>query len=318
MKKFLIKILLFVLPILLIAIPLDFFISKNLKKSTTHAYGEYLVWNDIYSGQIDADIAIYGSSRSWVHISPEILEDSLNMSAYNFGIDALNFKFQYFRHQQLLKYNKKPKMIIVSGDIFSFEKEEEFYNHEQILPYMLWNKDYYKNRKIFNGYNTLDFIIPLIRYTGKTQELIHAFKLSANIKNPHPMRIKGYMGMQRTWNSDLEKAKKEHGSLKIKIDQDLLNLFDKFLIECKNNDIEVILVYSPEYIEGQTFIENRDEIMNLWEGFSEKHNILYLDYTQDSMCYNRDYFYNATHLNKNGSEIFSAKLAEDIKTLRGR
>lgn len=314
MKKFLIKILLFVLPILLIAIPLDFFITKNLKKSTTHAYGEYLVWNDIYSGQIDADIAIYGSSRSWVHISPEILEDSLNMSAYNFGIDALNFKFQYFRHQQLLKYNQKPKIIIVSGDTFSFEKEEGFYNHEQILPYMLWNKDYYQNRKTFSIYHDLDYAIPLIRYSGQTWDILRSLTIAAGLENTPPMRIKGYMGMQRTWNSDLEKAKQEHGSLKIEIDQEQLKLFDQFLTECAKQNIEVILVYSPEYIDGQTFIENRDEIMNLWEGFSEKHNLLYLDYTQDSMCYNRDYFYNATHLNKNGSEIFSAKLAGDIKT----
>ncbi len=309
MKKFLKKISLFVLPILLVAIPLDFFISNNLKKSVIHVDGEYLVWNDIYSGNIDADIAIYGSSRSWVHVSPEILEDSLGIKAYNFGIDALNFKFQYFRHQQYLKYNKKPNTIIISADIFSFEKEGGFYNHEQILPYMLWSYDYLKNRNLFSEYSTTSYILPLVRYSGEIFDIL----FDINLKNTTLTRIKGYMGMNRKWTGELESAKKEVGSLKIVVNKELLELFDLFLTECKKDNIKVIITYSPEYIEGKSFIENREEIMNIWESFANKHDLLYLDYTSDSICYNRDYFYNATHLNKTGSELFSAKLAGDIK-----
>jgi len=313
MKKFLKKISLFVLPIILVAIPLDFFISNNLKKSVIHVDGEYLVWNDIYSGNINADIAIYGSSRSWVHVSPEILEDSLRIKAYNFGIDALNFKFQYFRHQQYLKYNKKPNTIIISGDIFSFENEDGFYNHEQILPYMLWSKDYFKNKDSFSVYKNSDYLMPLVRYTGQTWDILRSIIVATNMENSSPKRINGYMGQNRKWTGELETAKKEIGSLKIVVDKELLELFDLFLIECEKNNIKVIIAYSPEYIEGKSFIENREEIMNIWKSFADKHNLLYLDYTSDSICYNRDYFYNATHLNKTGSELFSAKLAGDIK-----
>lgn len=65
MKRVIKKIFLFYLPIILLSYPLDKSISNYLKQSNK-CYGEYEVWNDIYSGKINADIAIYGSSRAWV------------------------------------------------------------------------------------------------------------------------------------------------------------------------------------------------------------------------------------------------------------
>ena len=40
-----------------------------------------------------------------------------------------------------------------------------------------------------------------------------------------------------------------------------------------------------------------------------------LDYTHMSLCEDTSYFYNAMHLNKKGSDIFSDSLANDIKKM---
>ncbi|HNQ66819.1 MAG TPA: hypothetical protein PKN32_00450 [Bacteroidales bacterium] len=295
--------------------PLDYLISNSLKKSVVHVDGEYLVWNDIYAGKINADIAIYGSSRAWTHIDPEILKDSLGLSAYNFGIDGLNFSLQYFRHKEYFKYNKRPEIIIVSGDIFTFEEEEGFYNHEQALPYMLFNKDYFESRELFKIFEKADFFIPLKRYLGQTWEMARAAILAIGLENEPPARIKGFMGIEREWSQDLLQAIKTKGNLKIKIDYKLLCLFMKFVKECKENNIKVILVYSPEYIEGRTFIVNREDVLGLWYRIAASRGLTFLDYTEDSIGKNRDYFYNSTHLNKQGSKLFSQKFAGDLKKL---
>lgn len=318
MKKILSKILIFVLPIIIIALPLDYLISSNLKKSVVHVDGEYLIWNDIYSKNINVDIAIYGSSRAWVHISPEILEDSLNLSAYNFGIDALNFEYQYFRHKEYLKNNPKPKYIIVSGDLFSFESEKGFYNYEQVLPYMLFNNDYYAYRESFKVFSWEDFYVPMTRYFGQTWEMARALYVATGLEKDPPARVHGYMGIERPWNNDLDLAVEKHGNLEVVIDKNLLKLFDRFISECKNDDIEVILVYSPEYIKGRRVVKNREDIMKLWYDVAEKHDLIFLDYSQDSICDNIEYFYNSTHLNKKGSQLFSARLAGDLKPLIGK
>lgn len=89
-------------------------------------------------------------------------------------------------------------------------------------------------------------------------------------------------------------------------------MFDTFLQECKNNNIKVTLVYTPEHIEGQNFISNRKEVIDLYKNFAEKYNLRFLDYSADSICLKKMYFYNTTHLNKKGSELFTKKLAQDL------
>jgi len=286
----------------------DYYISEKLKE-THNSPGEIEVWNDIYDKNIDADIAIYGSSRAWVHISPKIIEDSLNLKAYNFGMDGHNFWLQYLRNKEYLKYNKPPKVIILSVDVFSLAKRKDLYELNQFKPYMLWNSDIKKFTSSYDGFNFEDYYLPLIRYYGSMKASV--IKSSSN-KNPY--RNKGYRGMDRKWNNDLVQAKLEKKNLSIDIDSNTITLFNQFLLECKSNDITVILVYTPEHIDGQKFVKNRKEIINIYNDFSNKYDLLFLDYSSDDICLEKEYFYNASHLNKKGSEIFTSMLAYDLKT----
>jgi len=287
----------------------DYYISEKLK-DTHNAPGEIEVWNDIYNKNIDADIAIYGSSRAWVHISPKIIEDSLNLKAYNFGIDGHNFWLQYLRNKEYLKYNKAPKVIILSVDVFSFAKRKDLYELNQFKPYMLWNGDINKFTSSYDGFNFEDYYLPLIRYYGSMRGSGSVIKPSSN---ESLYRNKGYKGMERKWNNDLAKAKLEKKYFSINIDSDTVSLFNQFLLECKSNEITVILVYTPEYIDGQNFVKNREKIIKIYNDFSNKYDLLFLDYSDDNLCMQKEYFYNASHLNKKGSEIFTSKLAQDLK-----
>jgi len=104
-------------------------------------------------------------------------------------------------------------------------------------------------------------------------------------------------------------------SYKIELDEESVVLFSKYLEECARANIKVIFVYTPEYIEGQEFVENRDEIMALYTQLSKKYNIQFYDYSKDSMSFDKTYFYNALHLNLKGAELFTTKLIEKLKTL---
>lgn len=312
MKKFISKTLCFFLPAILLAYPLDFVISYYLSQSNTYA-GEYEVWNDIYNSDANCDIAIYGSSRAWVHINPKILSDSLEGEVYNFGIDGHNFWLQYLRHLELLKYNVKPKSIILSVDIFSLQKRKDLYRLDQFLPYMLWSSNIQEYTNSYIGYKEFDYYVPLIRYFGKTNSLKLAIKNIFNGQSNIRYRQNGYLCMDSEWNADLEKAKKERKSYKVNTDSNSIDLFEKFINECKANNIELILVYTPEHIDGQSFVENRDEIIQIYKDFSMKYSIEFLDYSDDSLCSNKNYFYNASHLNCKGANIFSEKLASDLK-----
>ncbi len=314
MKLFFKKIFLFVLPILLLTYPLDRLISLQLKKSHEY-YGELEVWNDIYDGSINTDIAIYGSSRAWVDISPKILKDSLNLKAYNFGLDGHNFWLQYLRHLEYVENNPHPKHILLAVDYNSIQKRKNLYLYEQFLPYMLWNDNIEFYTKSYEGFSIYDYYIPLLRYAGKSAQLKEAFELSNSQTKDNQYRKQGYKGVEKQWSTDFDQAKSILKEYYIKIDQSSLNLFDKFLSECTKSGTTVSLIYTPEYIEGQKFIKNRDTIITIYQNFANVYNIPFLDYSKDSICFNKDYFYNSMHLNKKGSELFTKTLAKDLKKI---
>lgn len=310
MKQFISKSIAFLIPVIITAFGLDIFLSKTLQKSDKYQ-GEYEVWNDIYSGNATADLLIYGSSRAWVQIDPLILEDSLNLTAYNFGLDGHGFKLQYLRHREYLKYNKAPKQIILEIDAHSLQKREELYLYEQFLPYMLWDKEIFKATKSYKGYSTLDYYIPLIRYYGmaKTRQYILDVLFE---KKHHAFRTKGYRGSNTKWTNNLDSAKKQMSAYEIKVDSSSVKLLNQFLNECQSQNIQVTFVSTPEYIEGQRFIKNKAEIEKLLHSIADKYKLKFLDYSHDLISYEKDFFYNAMHLNKTGAELFTKKLAYDF------
>ncbi len=312
MKNFLTNILFFFIPILIVIYPLDYAMSYFLKQTNTYP-GEFEVWNDIYSSEANCDIAIYGSSRAWVHISPKILSDSLHKKVYNFGLDGHNFWLQYLRHLEFLKHNKKPETIILSVDIFSLEKEENLYQPDQFLPYMLWNSNFREYTSTYVGYDKMDYYIPLIRYSKKFSTLKLIIRNITKGKPSKRYREHGFLGMDREWSNDFDNAKAKMESYEIKTDLNTIALFERFIKECKDNDIELILVYTPEFIEGQKFTSNRDEVLQMYRDFSTKYSIKLYDYSADSISFNKTYFYNTGHLNKNGAELFSRDFAHKLK-----
>lgn len=312
MKKFVLKLFYFFLPIILIAYPLDYILSYYLSHSNEYNLGEFEVWNDIYNAKVDCDIAIYGSSRAWVHFDPKILKDSLGLNVYNLGLDGHNFWLQYLRHLEFIKYNKRPRTIILSIDAFTLQKRKDLYQSDQFLPYMFWNSNIQKYTSSFIGYSYLDYYIPLIRYAGKSTSLKEIIKNIRKDESSIRFRQNGYLGMDREWNTDLDKAKEKQNSYQVDIDSNTIKLLEQFIQECSFNEIELVLVYSPEHIDGQNFISNRDQVVKIFNDFSDKYSLMFLDYSNDSLCIDKKYYYNATHLNKKGAEIFSRKLASEL------
>ena len=313
MKKFLVTLFFFIAPIFLLSYFFDIYISKNLKKSNRFAEKEYPTWNAIYEGKVNSDLLIFGSSRAWIHIDPTMISDSLGISSYNLGLDGHNFWLQNLRYRELLKHNKRPKFIIFSLDYFTLKKNKDLYNSQQFLPYMLWNKEVKEATISYNGFSSIDYEIPLIRYYGNYDATVTAFKFSLGYLINPVTRVKGYKGRDEAWNSDFDNAKASMNTLKVKLDKPTIVLFDNFLKECKAKNIKLIFVYTPEYIEGQKYVSNRAQIMGLYKKYSKQYQIPFYDFSNDSISYQKKYFYNASHLNKVGSQLFTRKLIETLK-----
>jgi hypothetical protein len=315
MKKFLIKFSLFLLPIVLLAYGADVFISSNLRKSNAFVKGEFSDWNALYDKKVSSKILIMGSSRAWVHFDSQMMTDSLKTGVYNLGIDGHNFYMQYFRFQLAMRQPIKPKVIVQSIDIFTLAKREDLFYSEQFLPYMLGNSEMKKVTDNFIGFGPYDYDIPMARYFGKGKAIMEAFKMAFGAKNDVG-RIRGYQGQLKPWTNELEEAKAKMGSFTIKLEPAAIVMFENYLKECKANNIQLVFAYTPEFIEGQNFIANRKQMIDLYWDLSKKYDIPFIDYSNDPLSREKKYFYNALHMNKFGAEIFTAKFIQDFKKLK--
>ena len=292
----------------------NYIVDKGLRKSNLE---KYVVWNDIYASRINADALICGHSRAYRHISPKILDTALHINSYNLGMSGLYFDFQYARFRIYLEHNKKPKYIIQQIDVGFFREQEELLSETQYLPYL--NDSIIRNvTDKYNGRFTLpEKYIPLFKYNNHFDLISTGIKWYFNKAHKEKLDFyKGYIPNDLKWDSSFADFKKVHPTgVVYETNPAILAEFEAYLDYCKNNDIKVVFVCSPMYRESFLLINNRDKIMDLINGYARKYNIPFLDYSNDSMCYDKNNFYNSQHLTKLASEQFSLKLANDLKPI---
>lgn len=310
MVKLLLKTILF---LVLLYIPL-YIIQTVVDKGMTHyRKGEYGVWNDIYNSPINADLVIIGNSRAFVNISPMILDSALKQPAYNLGYDGGDFNLAYTRFKVYLCHNKMPKTVVLSISPPDLERGIGIFNLPQFMPFL---KDTVLRKGLAgyaNSFNKADFYVPAMKYRTDPSSYVTGIKLyfGKNVVEDE-LRVRGYEARPRKWDNSFNEFIALHQKFNHKIDTALLKQFKELIKTCADHHTKLYLVYSPEYIKVQPYFVNRAGIMSVYKVASLLYHVPFLDYSNDPMSSDTSYFYNSEHLNKNGSEVFTRKLAKDM------
>lgn len=294
---------------------LSYMVDAGLRKSRNDYFAS---WNDLYSSKINADLLIMGSSRAAFHVSPKIIDSTLAINSYNLGLSAWHFDMQYARFKIYLQHNRKPKYIIQNVDVYGFSKRADVADYQQFLPYI---QDTILQETIRGHKGEFDVYqrnIPLLKYRNLQNLAFEGFFTFLNYPNLYDStaNYKGYRGNDYAWNQDFERFKKRFPKgAKYTFNKEVKRQFKEFLAFCQRENIKVFLVYAPEYFEVQPYYKNKAELINLCTESTKKYNCYFLDYSKDSLCYDRQYFYNSQHLNKRGAELYSKDLGKKIKQL---
>lgn len=303
MKKFIHKILLFVLPAWAVLTVVDYIYSEAAIRSNRYCIES---WYDLMNGKIESDVIVMGSSRAWVHINPIILDSVLNTNSYNIGFDGSCINRQVRKYHLFRRFNKKPKLIIQNIDYASLGYTIG-YMREQFFPYF-WNKpmrDEFLNSEPFSFEEKY---IPFFRYL-KNFNMQQLYEI---IDNTSRTLTKGYEGKERKWDGS---AYNEIKSIEFVPNDTTMMMFENYLKETLADSIKIIFVYAPLYYGAIKKITNIDEMYATYAVFANKYNIPILDYTNMTICSDKTYFYNALHLNIRGAKIFTDSLAYDLKKL---
>ena len=312
MKKFLKKFSFYLFIILSICFISQYLIDAGLRKYDNNLYGNL---NRMYHGEINADIIFGGTSRIRVTIDPKIIEDSTKLSSYNFGLDGSGFDSEMAIWEFYLNHNKPPKLLVQDVDFLVLVKEKYLYRKEQYLPYLDQSCIYNKLKNIDNNL-WYEKYIPLYKYRGLREQIFLGIKSFFNIaKKPEYSGYKGYEGQDIPWDNKFDEFREQY-KVYIFREHELdrgFNYLKNLIKECKEKNIQLILINPPMYIGFLNLYVQRDSIDSIVNNMAKANNIQYWNYSSDSLNYKRKYFYNSMHLNMTGSKIFSRDVAEKLK-----
>lgn len=298
MKKFIIKLFVFII----VCIASDIGIGRLFK-----------LYDFIYDGQEgkihsimtteSPEILILGSSRAAHHYIPSILQDSLNLTAYNAGISGEGTTVSY----GLLKGIEKrtiPKIILCEitpiFDIYSYRDASlnNFYPYigQKEIRNLIVDFDPSENIKLCsNAYRLNSKIFVLFySYISGEKEISKGFE--------------ALLGKINTSKRHKKIIHELQDSVEFQINDKKEFYFRKLIEDAEEHGIHIYFLISPIFKGGNlSYYKKELDIIR-------KYNIPLLNHMNDQRIINNpDYFQDETHLNKEGATAYTKIIVEELK-----
>lgn len=257
----------------------------------------------LLNGKINKDVIVMGSSRGAYNIIAGQIEKETGKTSYNISYAGSNIQFHLFLLKTVLKYNKKPQIVVLSLDDpseFLFDKSLNF---------------------------RLDRLYPLEKYTYINQELIDQndkskfswFLYLARLNKSNFTFTKKKEALESPILSCgsmpfLEEFSKKELVFDTKqkhyfITKELKNkrkAFLEFQHICNANNIKLIYCFAPNFRVYNPVLENRIKSIALRE------NKFFVYDTNISAYKHKKYFHDVSHLNMRGAKLFTSELSKFI------
>lgn len=298
MKKFLLKILLFLCIVTLLDVCFGIAMRHILATTEKGDWGRrsYIV------SKAEQDILVFGSSRAIHHFDPEILSDSLQLTCYNCAEDGTGILVHYprlkkviERHRpQIVVYEIIPKYdFLVFDNIHSLSQLRAF-AEDQVVKDVIVDID---------PKESILLISSLYKYNSSFLDiLLQRFSPSKGTAADYTYSpLQGVISYEPS-EEDNEVEGGNVDELKMKYLTALVDL-------CQANGIQLFFTASPWYK-----MKEQDVYEPLIHLCQEK-NISFFNHNfDDSFNLNNMYFSDHAHLNEYGAETYTKLIAHEIKT----
>lgn len=298
MKNFLFKIVVFSI-VLFVAEKFFYvflYVSPTLEKD--------IRLEKVINGEINKEIIVLGSSRGARNIIAGQIEDSLKLSSYNLSYPGSDIEFHEFLLRSLLKFNKKPKIVLLAVDDPAELLPNETINFRLDRLYPLAKYNYINNEMIKRGEKDfLSYFFVLARINRMNFYIKEKYFSNLDtIKNCGSMPI-SFQAQNRKFNY---KRVLQNYSIKDEL-PNKIESFLEFQRLCISNKIKLILVFSPNFKNQNISFEKR------LKQLSKPDVSLFVYDTLNYVYKDRSYFYDEFHLQNKGAIIFTNEIIEELK-----
>lgn len=253
---------------------------------------------------------ILGTSHSTHSLRPKILDKS-GITFYNYALNGASPEFNYNWYNRIYRpYNESPSYCLFGVDFFMFDKNWLWRSFEQDAEYFSYEV-FFKELFLNNRSNKKDLIInrfPFLKYRSQ-------IKSSLKLKHGDPsFNMSNYDRGYISYSTAFESTRFEP-KLKFKVDKIQIEYFKILVNQMISDNIKIFFIFPPEYgIDIAKY--NKMESLKIINEIANQYAIPILNYNTDLRSdINKDIllFSDWGHMNHRGAEIFSNKIANDLK-----
>lgn len=259
---------------------------------------------NLINGEINREIIIIGSSRGARNIIAKQIEDSLNLSTYNLSYPGSDIEFHEFLLRTLLKFNEKPKIVILAVDDPNELLPSETINFRFDRLYPLARYSYINEEMIErNEKNFLSRFLVLSRINKKNFDIrrkhfteLDTIKSCGSMPVPFQQKNIGF-----NYNSHIRNYT---------ISDELPRKVESFLTFqklCTSNNIKLYLAFPPDFRSFNLSFEER-----LRQLASPEVSFLIYD-TLNEAYKDESLFHDESHLQTSGAVIFTNEIINELK-----
>ena len=301
MKKFLIRLLAFVLCFFII--DKAFILVRD--SSPQREVDRRLEF--ILQGKIRADIVVMGSSRGARSLIAQQIEDSTNLPSYNLAFPGSDVTFHEYVLRTLLetKGNKKPSTIVLVVDDsdelktskslkFRFDRMYPLVKYKSVRDEMVKRKEkkpLVTELLVLHQLNKSNFKFTHRKFT-KNDSIMPCGSMP--ISHQKKTFDKKYGTTQYVYKREGELIQK-------------VNAFKEMVAMCERNDIDFIVAIPPNFRKVTAGFAERLKLLVGNSGSVWMYDEAKPEYS------NPDYFFDNAHLQKTGSIVYTAEFASFLK-----
>jgi hypothetical protein len=250
-----------------------------------------------------ADIYVFGSSRALYHYDPKILQDSLGVSVYNAGRSAQTVLYHLPVLKMILERHT-PRLVILDLNENEFVLSQEKYD---ILSGLM---PYYNSHP--GAKEMIDHVKPHYKYFSWSRILPYnssVVSLLARAVRPEGKArdFNGYISVNGNLREDIELVTNCPDNLLL--DTLIVNTTRELINICRSHNISLLAVTSPQFAKYSCQRKDHKAI----EDLLAENNVTYLNWSnREKYIGNREFMYDRTHLNRQGSSHFTSEIASFI------
>ena len=254
--------------------------------------------------ECNEDILILGNSIVINSLKPSIIEDSLGLSCYNAGASGQTM-FYYHTILNCVLKRYTPKLIVLGLRYADFDDDETL-RYNILVPY-------YKQ-----GFSEIDSIL-------ESKNSYEKYLLKSNLYRYNTIWFRILLYKFVNYNNNGDKGFIGHEvpaflppmtltTPKDYVSRVKMNLFKDIVLQCKMNKIQLVVYSPPMY----TKILGDHASVREVEDICIENGIRFYNDIQDSYYLShQEWFYDKSHINKDGaleySKSFAHRLKKDIK-----